>query len=604
MSRVRKTRRRRSRKSKKSKKAHNPQFEVERIIDERIDPITGSASYLVKWEGYPVEESTWEPLDHLQSCSKLVDEFYQEKARILEERQYVKITRARGDDGEWVYQAQVSPVYSKGGKHQNSENQLVFVSRQSGVSGDGNGMRSGLGSGIEAGGGGIGSENVSGRKIGVDFQKSEMGEIQEEMHEDGQEMSEKATKEPFGKPLNIPQPNQELKNSQNQEFEESGKIQEESDHSLSSMMDESSMSSFFSSSSDENSKPTKKKKKLKKIKNKKSDQKAPKTSTKAPKTPSADNKHGFRCINIAKGIRQGKIRRLIDKSSYHPNNDSEPLETAPQGCFFSGDLPHKPLELKVLNPGETDKKKIIFEVLVDFKIRAENGIKPRPKWYTSYELKVLEPTFLAKAMYKLFQDHGLETLVHNKKLAKKEAAQKKRKLKLEQKKLKEEQLKAALEAKNQVEKDVDGTGEIWEFTTLRKGEKPFRNLKEGPKKAANGVDEVDQGNGKTEPKMSTERARLLEMLQAMKKKAVTLHKTFKKKRKKSQSKGRKKGSKAKGGARDKRNGKKFKEDEREGKRGSQGTTKGAQKGNKAGKGGLNDQPDIDADKAGCEYFAL
>ena len=43
--------------------ASEPEYEVEDILDSRI--CRGSTEYLVKWLGYPVFESTWEPASHL-----------------------------------------------------------------------------------------------------------------------------------------------------------------------------------------------------------------------------------------------------------------------------------------------------------------------------------------------------------------------------------------------------------------------------------------------------------------------------------------------------------------------------------------------------------
>lgn len=53
----------------------NPEWEAEYIKDSRL--YRGKLQYLVKWKGYPNEESTWEPADHLKNASRLIKEFHQ-----------------------------------------------------------------------------------------------------------------------------------------------------------------------------------------------------------------------------------------------------------------------------------------------------------------------------------------------------------------------------------------------------------------------------------------------------------------------------------------------------------------------------------------------
>jgi len=48
-------------------------YEVEEILDYVSDPRTGALSFLIKWQGYPDEQNTWEPEEHLSP--ELVQEF-------------------------------------------------------------------------------------------------------------------------------------------------------------------------------------------------------------------------------------------------------------------------------------------------------------------------------------------------------------------------------------------------------------------------------------------------------------------------------------------------------------------------------------------------
>lgn len=49
-----------------------PVYEVERILAKKVEK--GKVSFLLKWKGYPYEDSTWEPQEHL-SCDELLRKF-------------------------------------------------------------------------------------------------------------------------------------------------------------------------------------------------------------------------------------------------------------------------------------------------------------------------------------------------------------------------------------------------------------------------------------------------------------------------------------------------------------------------------------------------
>ena len=56
------------------------EYEVERILAKRAD-IHGDTFYLVKWQGYPFDDSTWEPEAHLANSTKLLEQFEDRKSR-------------------------------------------------------------------------------------------------------------------------------------------------------------------------------------------------------------------------------------------------------------------------------------------------------------------------------------------------------------------------------------------------------------------------------------------------------------------------------------------------------------------------------------------
>ncbi len=48
-------------------------FKVEKIIDSK--QIGPKKYYLVKWDGYPQNQSTWEPTSNLQAVRNLIKDF-------------------------------------------------------------------------------------------------------------------------------------------------------------------------------------------------------------------------------------------------------------------------------------------------------------------------------------------------------------------------------------------------------------------------------------------------------------------------------------------------------------------------------------------------
>lgn len=54
-------------------------YVVESIIDKIVTP-DGKVHYLLKWQGYPDSENTWEPEENLH-CKDLMDKFEKERKR-------------------------------------------------------------------------------------------------------------------------------------------------------------------------------------------------------------------------------------------------------------------------------------------------------------------------------------------------------------------------------------------------------------------------------------------------------------------------------------------------------------------------------------------
>ena len=48
-------------------------YNIEKILDRR--KVNGRYEYKIKWEGYPMSQSTWEPMKNLETAKELVEEY-------------------------------------------------------------------------------------------------------------------------------------------------------------------------------------------------------------------------------------------------------------------------------------------------------------------------------------------------------------------------------------------------------------------------------------------------------------------------------------------------------------------------------------------------
>lgn len=61
------------------------EYEVEKILDSQIDGDTFQHMYLVKWKGYPENQSTWEPKANLAHSAEMMRQFDAEKKKAAKE---------------------------------------------------------------------------------------------------------------------------------------------------------------------------------------------------------------------------------------------------------------------------------------------------------------------------------------------------------------------------------------------------------------------------------------------------------------------------------------------------------------------------------------
>ena len=67
-------------------------YEVEKILARRTTPRTGNIEYKVKWAGWGVNDSTWEPADHLEP--RTIEEFENRKKTSVERKGQTKHWKA------------------------------------------------------------------------------------------------------------------------------------------------------------------------------------------------------------------------------------------------------------------------------------------------------------------------------------------------------------------------------------------------------------------------------------------------------------------------------------------------------------------------------
>ncbi|KAL0883253.1 hypothetical protein ABMA27_016675 [Loxostege sticticalis] len=80
------------------------EYVVEKILAKRFNPRRKQYEYLLKWEGYPHEQNTWEPVENMETCKHLLEAFEKQLARQKE----LKALRAQQQQQHPVQVKQIS----------------------------------------------------------------------------------------------------------------------------------------------------------------------------------------------------------------------------------------------------------------------------------------------------------------------------------------------------------------------------------------------------------------------------------------------------------------------------------------------------------------
>ena len=87
------------------------QYYVEQIVAKRMN--RNKPQYLIKWEGFPKENSTWEPIENLQNVLQWVEEFEKKTNNLKEEKRKEEYKKMNEDhpkvNGEIEMETQNSP---------------------------------------------------------------------------------------------------------------------------------------------------------------------------------------------------------------------------------------------------------------------------------------------------------------------------------------------------------------------------------------------------------------------------------------------------------------------------------------------------------------
>lgn len=51
------------------------EFVVEKVVARRFNQKRRQFEYLLKWEGYPPEQNTWEPAENMSACTHLIKQY-------------------------------------------------------------------------------------------------------------------------------------------------------------------------------------------------------------------------------------------------------------------------------------------------------------------------------------------------------------------------------------------------------------------------------------------------------------------------------------------------------------------------------------------------
>ncbi|CAG7837745.1 unnamed protein product [Allacma fusca] len=68
------------------------EYAVERIVDKKV--VDGEVQYFIKWQGWPEDSNTWEPIEHLGNCHMMIQSYENKLASGAKKKQPAKRGRS------------------------------------------------------------------------------------------------------------------------------------------------------------------------------------------------------------------------------------------------------------------------------------------------------------------------------------------------------------------------------------------------------------------------------------------------------------------------------------------------------------------------------
>ncbi len=98
-----------------------PLYNVEKILDRKR--VNGHFQYKIKWEGYPMNESTWEPMKNLETVKDLVEE-YNRTHPITEKKRSSKASSTKKNSNSFIQKKRNEEKGEKNQQINQNENKL------------------------------------------------------------------------------------------------------------------------------------------------------------------------------------------------------------------------------------------------------------------------------------------------------------------------------------------------------------------------------------------------------------------------------------------------------------------------------------------------